>query len=471
MSGGGNNATISVPGPTWQMLWPAAFDEFQLDIVGFLAILGEGSVSHNAQVAALSRLFYLPRLIPAPQALLWPNRPMTLPSTKANVTAVHSGNTKDHIHHVAHVLLGDVTYQKASKSFTVRCVRIKKNPEMSAGRLSLSDRFFRGLSKKAREVGKRSTVKAKATGPLSWVTLLGFFLALSLFIISIALGDGMSLIATMLLSLLSTLVGIGNKWELQLQKRAQDSAIPQANGQAAPSSDRKAIVTREKVVIPVGDVVIRYPNGSFLVVKCDETIARELYFAPEEINYNIKRPELYRVISLIGTLMLMFGVISLANARLQLQFAWAGAYVLINAAQWTAAALPARSHWDLSCYQVIEQGLEEGPKNDNFTEALWKAILLTRSSEWVERGGAAPRTKTWDEWLKEAADLANKAEDFVGPLVDPNRLWKGGDPDNAIIWRLPPSTDWKPKAAWDEINKKHHVRKQNPRSPRRHETV
>lgn len=105
MSGGGNNATIAYPGPAWEMLWPNSFDQFQLDIVGFLAILGEGSVSHNAQVSALSRLFFLPRLIPAPQALLWPNRPTALPSTKANVTAVDSGNTKDHIHHVAHVLL------------------------------------------------------------------------------------------------------------------------------------------------------------------------------------------------------------------------------------------------------------------------------------------------------------------------------------------------------------------------------
>lgn len=105
MSGGGSNATISMPGPEWVMRWPYGFDNFQLDIVGFLAILGEGSVAANAQVAALSRLFYLPRLIPAPQALLWPNRPVTLEPTKATVTAVYSGNIKDHVHHVAHVLL------------------------------------------------------------------------------------------------------------------------------------------------------------------------------------------------------------------------------------------------------------------------------------------------------------------------------------------------------------------------------
>lgn len=105
MSGGSNNATIALPGHGWHMLWPADFGSFQLDIVGFLAILGEGSVAANAQVAALSNLFYLPRLIPAPQALLWPTRPETLPPAKGHVTAVSSGNIKDNVHHVAQVLL------------------------------------------------------------------------------------------------------------------------------------------------------------------------------------------------------------------------------------------------------------------------------------------------------------------------------------------------------------------------------
>jgi len=88
------------------MLWGnGGFDNFQLDIVGFLAVLGEGSVLANSQVSALSPLFYLPRLLPAPQALLPPSRPRTLPSTPASVTSVHSGNTKAYVHHVAHILL------------------------------------------------------------------------------------------------------------------------------------------------------------------------------------------------------------------------------------------------------------------------------------------------------------------------------------------------------------------------------
>lgn len=108
MSGGGNsNTTISNPTKAdWKVLWGnGGFDNFQLDIVGFLAVLGESSVTANAQVSALSRLFYLPRLLPAPQALLPPSRATTLPSTPASVTSVQTGNVKPHVHHVANILL------------------------------------------------------------------------------------------------------------------------------------------------------------------------------------------------------------------------------------------------------------------------------------------------------------------------------------------------------------------------------
>lgn len=107
MSGGNTNTTISHPGNDWQVLWGNGngWKNFQLDIVGFLAILGESAVTANAQVSALSRLFYLPRLLPAPQALLPPSRPTELPTEKAWVTGVFSGNNKEHLHHIANILL------------------------------------------------------------------------------------------------------------------------------------------------------------------------------------------------------------------------------------------------------------------------------------------------------------------------------------------------------------------------------
>lgn len=86
---------------------PANFqlDNFQLDIVGFLAILGEGSVTANAQAATLSKMIYLPRLMPAPHAFLRPSRPSKLSPSDADVAGVYSGNHKRYVNHLAHVLL------------------------------------------------------------------------------------------------------------------------------------------------------------------------------------------------------------------------------------------------------------------------------------------------------------------------------------------------------------------------------
>jgi hypothetical protein len=76
----------------------------QLDIVGFLAILGEGSVLANAQVSTLSRWVFLPRLIPAPQALMRPTRPSHLEPVPGIVSGVWSGNNRDYINHIANIV-------------------------------------------------------------------------------------------------------------------------------------------------------------------------------------------------------------------------------------------------------------------------------------------------------------------------------------------------------------------------------
>jgi hypothetical protein len=76
----------------------------QLDIVGFLAILGEGSVLANAQVATLSRWIFLPRLIPAPQALMRPTRPVSLEPVAGTVTGIYSGNHRNFVNHIANIV-------------------------------------------------------------------------------------------------------------------------------------------------------------------------------------------------------------------------------------------------------------------------------------------------------------------------------------------------------------------------------
>lgn len=321
-------------------------------------------------------------------------------------------------------------------TFTVRCVQIrKKDPTEKNGRhvnkfLAPLDTFVRkaGTLFRSRS-GTPSTpdnpVTANTTGPLALVTLLGCLLSIIIFVVSIVWGDGMSMIALILLSSLSTLTGVANKWELKLPKKPDGETPP-------------------------GDTVIRYPNGSFLVIKCNEEIARELFFAPEEIEYRLSDPASYRYVSLIGTVILMLGIIALANAKLQLQFAWAGAYIIINAAHWLAAAVPQKYHWDLSCYELEEQGVQGGPTSQTFTEALWKAIVLTKDVRWVKNGKAAPQTRVWDYWLEEAQTQSKNAHSVSNTqLMDP--MYPHDRPTRAgTVWLLPPR--WNPRTAWNELN-------------------
>jgi hypothetical protein len=270
--------------------------------------------------------------------------------------------------------------------YSVRCVEIKRAKE-------------------------QQTVGATTIGPQSFLAAVGCAEALFLIAFAIVYRDGMALIAVILLSLLSTLVGIGNKWQLLLQKRTGDKT--------------KAV--------PNGDVVIRYPRGNFLIVQCTEEVARELYFAPEGIDYLVRNSNAYRLISLVGTMMIMFGVITLANAQIQLQLAFAGCYIFLNAAYWLVAALPSKMHWDTSCYEIVKQKFSHSEYvhaktftdgNPTFTKALWKSIIATKRIGWVKHSQATPSSKAWDAWLVQAVEQAKAAKSYI-------------DTDGVKVWSVP----------------------------------
>jgi hypothetical protein len=315
--------------------------------------------------------------------------------------------------------------------YTVRCVSVTINKEVREQPLTMMDTLFSGQprSKGASNSNRQSPlVKPNPLGPLAWVTMLGSFVSIALFIVSIVLGDGMSLVATLLLSGLSTLVGLSNKWELQLPRKYTGRAK-----------------------LPPGDVVIKFPNKSFLVVFCKEEVARELFWAVEEIKYHFENATAYRLISLVGTLMLMLGVIVLANAKLPLKFYWTGAYLLLNAAHWAAAALPQRLHWDLSAFRVEEQGIAGGPDNETYMDALGKAIVVTKSVDWLRLGKAVPFTHKWDEWLAEAERAANTCG-YRSGVVD-SRFWRQNVfQKEGVVWDMPPVTHWTARGSWDKIN-------------------
>lgn len=269
---------------------------------------------------------------------------------------------------------------------------------------------------------------AKTFGPLAWVELLGAAMSLALLVLSIVRDDGFALCATVLLSLLSSFIGLGSRWSLELMQRKASRRVPRDN------------------------VVIKYPNGAFLVVKCDENIARELYWHPEECIYYCGDTT-YRIISLVGTITLMFGVICLGNSTLSLQIGFAAAYMILNAAYWVVAALPQQWHWDLSCYEVKKEMYEGGEKQNSFTMALWRAIAITESVEWVKNGQVAPVSEAWKKWVDMAGDIVDQQKekreleaafpddvDFDRTSIRSLPLW---DPEQALTDFLNPDEQGK----------------------------
>ncbi|MCJ1474402.1 hypothetical protein MMC13_003060 [Lambiella insularis] len=331
-----------------------------------LAILGEGSVLANAQVSALSKFSYLPRLLPAPQALIKTSRPERLAPSTGKVVGARSGGIRHQLNHVAHILHSGHSLPE----YAVRCVLLTKNQDKPA-------------------------IKASSSGPLTWLSVLGCATSIVLVALAIYYDDGMCLLAILFLSSLSTIIGIGSKWHLELPERKATRKVPE------------------------GDVVIYYPQGSFMVIKCDEEIARQLYWAPEKCHYKVG-VQAYRFISLTGTIMLMFGVIFLANALLAMQIAVAVAYIILNAAYWLVAALPPTMHWDLSTYAHETERYAGGEHNTNFTQALWKAIAITRTTQWARIADIAPETEQWNQWLAKA-----EAEIESEPNDPPKRDEKG----------------------------------------------
>jgi len=199
----------------------------------------------------------------------------------------------------------------------------------------------------------------------------------------------MAVLAVLFLSLLSTLIGFANYWTLELPERK--------------SKDNSA---------PPGDVVIRYPKGAFLVVECNEDVARQLYFAPETINYFVKRPVKYRMMSLVGTLMLMAGVVCLGNATNILQITFGAAYMMLNAAYWVVAALDPRQHWDLSGFDIDEQRFEYDPPLP-----LHHDDKVIRNKHWPFKRMLVPGGKGQDQELQNLKSSDSKqAEKFMTSL-------------------------------------------------------
>ena len=309
----------------------------------------------------------LPRLLPAPQVFIRPSRPVKLEAADRNeiggkVVGVYSGNKFDEIHYIANILHRGERLPKNS----VQLVTLPDAGDPSLGDLRPSIPHF---------------------GWLNGLAFLGFAISATCFGLSIAYDDGMALLATIFMSMLSALSGLANKWRMSEFKLRPDNNAP------------------------AGDVVVQYPQGAFIVVKCSELTARLVYYNPTDRAeyWPIKLTSMYRNISMVNTLFLMGGVICLANAKIQLQTTFAGAYLILNMAYWIVAAWPPTRHWHFGKLKATPLELDGGIEHKTYTEALWKAIAITGRVEWVESADMVPKTPAWRGWLDDALEVAERS--------------------------------------------------------------
>lgn len=262
-------------------------------------------MEEHAQALTSSWTCILPRIIPAPQALLKPTRPSRLPQVNAVVVGVHNGTKVDTLNYFPNIIhsIEDLP----AYSFKVYDIKHKHRlPPVTAGTLNgmeleqvengnpriqrrptFKERLTTGLS--TNEEKPKPHVPAAIFSPLNVVSVLSFLLTIGLFVWAILEKDGTAIVAVGTISLVSSIVGYASWW-------------------------RPALMVRNtKVPVPAGDVVVRTREGAFIVIKCNEDVARELYTGTEECEYYVKSKPLYRGLVGIGTFLLMVSVVLLGK--------------------------------------------------------------------------------------------------------------------------------------------------------------
>ncbi|TLD28918.1 hypothetical protein PspLS_03711 [Pyricularia sp. CBS 133598] len=458
--------------------------EWRLDVITLLAVIGESSMAEHSQTITASSLCLLPRILPAPQALLKPSRPQRMPQTPAKLTGVHSGVVLDTVGFFANI----IHPLDKMQPFEFRILKIKHADLVPEGDITAAATAAGGLLEKLRNLVRRASVsrntrkeyelqegfspveddKTERTGtttsidgqriadpeqgihrrqtkrdkitdfvsnpgavnraerpavpaalfsPLHILAVFSMLLTVALLVGARVWTDGPATMAVALISLQSSLVGYASWWKPVLMLRTHHHAVPR------------------------GDVMIRTREGAFILIRCTEDVARELYTAgTEECRYRVGE-RWYRFMMGLGTMMLMLSTVLLGNCSWYMQLFVGSSYICLNAIYWAMGMLPRSLFWDLSRYKWTDEtpdGLkyahlptkrhkekggsggddslvdDEYESVPSFTRTLWYAIRATKKTGWVQRSGAAPMTDEWKEWLREAEAQAQDEKNAAG---------------------------------------------------------
>jgi hypothetical protein len=180
-----------------------------------------------------------------------------------------------------------------------------------------------------------------------------------------------------------------------------------------------------------------------IIVRCNEDIARELYFGTERCDYYASE-RIFQFLAALGTLTFMASVVFLANCTWPIQASVGLIYVCLNGLYWLAALLPAHKHWDLSGY-IVRDG-DECKQFKTYTEVLTEVIRRTGEIRWLKQANAVPETDAWNKWLLEA-----KAN-----LHNPN--WNGPQALTALLATAPSTAGFQPDHDPDAIEEERRSR-------------
>lgn len=380
--------------------WPKAPNdktaslEWRLDVITLLAVIGESSMAEHSQTITASSLCLLPRILPAPQALLKPSRPQRMPQTPAKLTGVHSGVVLETVGFFANIIhpldkLQPLEFKILHIKHTDLVVKEKKPRAASSwlGNLRKLPRWVsvfrhkreqfelqkelspmedentmatgattsmdgRRVADPEQGIHRRHTKRDKITdfvsspgpvnraerpavpaalfSPLHILAVFSMLLTAALLVGARFWTDGPATVAVALISLQSSLVGYASWWKPVLMLRTHHHAVPR------------------------GDVMIRTREGAFVLILCTEDVARELYTAgTEECRYRVGE-RWYRFIMGLGTMMLMLSTVLLGNCSWYMQLFVGSSYICLNAMYWAMGMLPRRLFWDLSRYNCKE---------------------------------------------------------------------------------------------------------------------
>ena len=370
-------------------------DGWRFDIVSLVAVIGEYTSERHVPLITTSPLSYLPRLFPAPQVLLKTERPLRLPAVQGiDVIGVYSGTYlrelnffADFIHHT-----GGLDVQRL-EPYEYRVYKITMDNDTVQRPNGQTVPDVESQQQRHTETIEEKDIKYEdvhINSPFCWissltiVTLVSVFMLIGLFIWATCIHDGVAMIALVTMSLSASIACWANRWHPVLSTRRRSSVQE----------------------VPPGNVILRTRNGSFILIKCEEDVTRQLYTCIDKCEYAFDGDDLrWRLAT--STVLLMASIIFFSNCSWTMQTAIGVAYIILNMLYWIIpSAIKDEKTWDLKQGYHIERVDDRDPETHEYTQALWYAIRETRCIDWVKNRTIAPPTRWWDKWLDKAWERA-----------------------------------------------------------------